>query len=84
MHKERDDYFMRLAFRQALRGRGRTSPNPLVGTVIVKNDRIIATGYHGFFGGPHSEVVALANKLINTGFAKYLLSWKNSPLHGSD
>ncbi len=60
MQNERDDYFMRLAFRQALRGRGRTSPNPLVGAVIVKNDRVIATGYHGFFGGPHSEVVALS------------------------
>ncbi len=60
MHKERDDYFMRLAFRQALRGRGRTSPNPLVGAVIVKNNCVIATGYHGFFGGPHSEVVALS------------------------
>src|SRR5262249_20894409 len=41
------------------RGRFTTSPNPLVGCVIVKNDRIIGEGYHQFAGGPHAETIAL-------------------------
>jgi diaminohydroxyphosphoribosylaminopyrimidine deaminase/5-amino-6-(5-phosphoribosylamino)uracil reductase len=43
----------------AERGRGRVSPNPLVGALIVKNGKIIAEGFHAKFGGPHAEVVAL-------------------------
>ena len=40
--------------------RGKTAPNPMVGAVIVKKDKIIAEGYHSFAGGPHAEVVALS------------------------
>jgi diaminohydroxyphosphoribosylaminopyrimidine deaminase/5-amino-6-(5-phosphoribosylamino)uracil reductase len=40
-------------------GRGRTSPNPMVGAVIVKDHRIIGEGYHEEVGGPHAEVNAL-------------------------
>ena len=39
--------------------RGNTAPNPMVGAVIVKKDKIIAEGFHSFAGGPHAEVVAL-------------------------
>ena len=60
MPDSQDDLFMRMALREAIRGRGQTSPNPLVGAVIVKGDRVIARGYHAFFGGPHGEVVALS------------------------
>jgi len=52
--------FMRRALRLAARGFGRTSPNPAVGSVIVKNGRIIAEGYHKKAGGPHAEAAALA------------------------
>lgn len=38
---------------------GRTSPNPLVGAVIVKNGRVIAEGYHKKAGRPHGEIEAL-------------------------
>ncbi|MDA8077982.1 MAG: bifunctional diaminohydroxyphosphoribosylaminopyrimidine deaminase/5-amino-6-(5-phosphoribosylamino)uracil reductase RibD [Nitrospiraceae bacterium] len=41
------------------RARGRTSPNPLVGAVLVKNGRIIAEGYHKKAGTPHAEVIAI-------------------------
>ncbi len=51
--------FMRLAIREAEKGLGRTSPNPAVGAVIVKNGRVIARGHHARAGGPHAEVVAL-------------------------
>jgi len=51
--------FMREALREARKGVGRTSPNPCVGAVIVKDDRIIARGYHKRAGGPHAEIHAL-------------------------
>ena len=43
----------------AKRGRGKTSPNPLVGALIVKNGKVIAEGFHQRLGGPHAEIVAL-------------------------
>lgn len=43
----------------AWKGWGKTNPNPLVGAVLVKNDDIVAQGYHGRLGGPHAEAVAL-------------------------
>ncbi len=52
---------MRQALRLARRGLGKVSPNPLVGAVIVKGGRVIAQGYHHYFGGDHAEVDALKN-----------------------
>ncbi len=54
-----DEKYMRQALRLARRGLGRTSPNPMVGAVIVKADCIIARGYHHYFGSDHAEVDAL-------------------------
>jgi diaminohydroxyphosphoribosylaminopyrimidine deaminase / 5-amino-6-(5-phosphoribosylamino)uracil reductase len=56
---DQDRRFMRLALRVAERGRGTTRPNPVVGAVLVKNGRVLATGYHERAGGPHAELVAL-------------------------
>lgn len=53
------EYFMRLALKEAKKGLGRTSPNPCVGAVIVKNNTVIATGYHKKAGTPHAEIHAL-------------------------
>ena len=50
---------MRRALRLARRGQGRTSPNPMVGAVVFKGDKIIATGYHKRAGLPHAEAEAL-------------------------
>jgi diaminohydroxyphosphoribosylaminopyrimidine deaminase/5-amino-6-(5-phosphoribosylamino)uracil reductase len=55
------EQFMRLALKLARRGLGKVSPNPMVGAVIVKNGRIIAQGYHHYFGGDHAEVDAFKN-----------------------
>ncbi|HRE80554.1 MAG TPA: bifunctional diaminohydroxyphosphoribosylaminopyrimidine deaminase/5-amino-6-(5-phosphoribosylamino)uracil reductase RibD [Opitutaceae bacterium] len=51
---------MRRALELARRGWGETSPNPMVGAVIVEEGKIVAEGYHAHDGGPHAERVALA------------------------
>jgi diaminohydroxyphosphoribosylaminopyrimidine deaminase/5-amino-6-(5-phosphoribosylamino)uracil reductase len=51
---------MRRALELARLGRGATAPNPLVGCVIVYEDRIIGEGWHRQYGGPHAEVNAIA------------------------
>lgn len=48
-----------MACRLGLKAAGRTSPNPMVGAVLVRDGKIIATGYHKFAGGDHAEIVAL-------------------------
>ena len=47
-----DEFYMSEALRVAKNATGRTSPNPLVGAVIVKDDRIIAEGWHRKAGTP--------------------------------
>ncbi len=54
-----DDTFMREALRLAGKGRGWTSPNPMVGAVVVQQGVIVGRGYHERVGGPHAEVNAL-------------------------
>jgi diaminohydroxyphosphoribosylaminopyrimidine deaminase / 5-amino-6-(5-phosphoribosylamino)uracil reductase len=54
-----DHDYMKLALELAEKGRGWTSPNPLVGAVVVKDDRIVGRGYHQRVGGPHAEVNAI-------------------------
>lgn len=54
-----DGTYMKLALSLAEKGRGWTSPNPMVGAVVVKDDRIVGQGYHQRVGGPHAEVNAI-------------------------
>lgn len=54
-----DAHWMGLALVEAKRGIGLTSPNPPVGAVIVKDGRLLASGWHRKAGGPHAEVEAL-------------------------
>lgn len=54
-----DVRFMQLALAQARNGCGRTSPNPAVGCVIVRGDRILGQGYHARVGFDHAEVAAI-------------------------
>ena len=51
--------FMQRALKLARHAKGRTSPNPLVGAVIVKDGKVIGEGYHQKAGTPHAEVHAL-------------------------
>jgi diaminohydroxyphosphoribosylaminopyrimidine deaminase/5-amino-6-(5-phosphoribosylamino)uracil reductase len=55
------EIWMQRAFDLALLGSGRVAPNPLVGCVIVKENRILGEGYHQQYGGPHAEVNAIRN-----------------------
>ena len=55
----RDTTLMALALRLAAKGRGFTSPNPMVGAVVVAGGRVVGRGYHARLGGPHAEVAAL-------------------------
>lgn len=57
--KPGDERFMRLALRLARKGIGKTSPNPAVGAVIVKNGKVVASGWHRKAGLPHAEIEAL-------------------------
>ncbi len=55
-----DEYYIRLCLSLAKKGKGRTSPNPMVGAVVVKDDRIIGKGYHKKAGLPHAEAIAIS------------------------
>lgn len=57
--QEQKNRFMAEAIRLARKGMGMVSPNPLVGAVVVKDNKIVGRGFHQRFGGPHAEVFAL-------------------------
>jgi diaminohydroxyphosphoribosylaminopyrimidine deaminase/5-amino-6-(5-phosphoribosylamino)uracil reductase len=57
--KKDHSYFMNLAMKLALKAKGNTSPNPMVGALIVKDGRIISSGYHEKAGMRHAEIIAL-------------------------
>src|SRR5512136_472792 len=54
-----DERWMRRVLRLAEKGRGRTSPNPMVGAVLVKDNKVVGDGYHTKAGEAHAEIVAL-------------------------
>jgi len=59
MSADRDLGFMEMAYGLAEKARGRASPNPLVGSVIVRRDKVVGFGYHEEAGRPHAEIMAL-------------------------
>jgi diaminohydroxyphosphoribosylaminopyrimidine deaminase/5-amino-6-(5-phosphoribosylamino)uracil reductase len=60
-----DEDYMKRALSLARRGMGKTSPNPMVGAIIVKSDRIFGEGYYRQFGGKHAEVNAINKSVGN-------------------
>lgn len=54
-----DELYMKHALGLAARACGRTSPNPLVGAVIVNKGRVVGEGWHQKAGTPHAEIHAL-------------------------
>jgi diaminohydroxyphosphoribosylaminopyrimidine deaminase/5-amino-6-(5-phosphoribosylamino)uracil reductase len=59
MKRPRDLAWMEMAYGLAERARGRTSPNPVVGAIVVKDGAVIGHGFHEEPGKPHAEVLAL-------------------------
>src|SRR6266545_6462091 len=85
--KPRDDdaRFMRLALRLARRGYGQTSPNPMVGAVLVKRGKVIGQGWHHRAGQPHAEIEALRdaqNKKNSPAGATLYLTLEPCSTHG--
>ena len=60
-----DQVYMGFALKEARKGVGRTSPNPAVGAVIVKDGDIIGKGYHKKAGTPHAEIHAINNASLS-------------------
>ena len=56
-----DEAWMRRALALARRGYGRTSPNPMVGAVLVAGGRLLGEGWHRQAGRPHAEIEALSD-----------------------
>lgn len=68
-----DERWMRQALKLARRGMSHVHPNPMVGAVLVKQQRIVGVGYHRRYGGPHAEADALARAGIRAkGATLYL------------
>src|SRR6266478_3703903 len=83
MRANRD--FMRLALRLAVRGYGTTSPNPMVGAVLVKGGKVIGRGWHHRAGDPHAENEALrdaANRGHNPKGATLYVTLEPCCTHG--
>ncbi|MBU1905595.1 MAG: bifunctional diaminohydroxyphosphoribosylaminopyrimidine deaminase/5-amino-6-(5-phosphoribosylamino)uracil reductase RibD [Candidatus Omnitrophica bacterium] len=57
--KRTHEYFMNLAMQLALKGKGETLPNPMVGSLVVKRGRILGRGFHKKAGTAHAETIAL-------------------------
>jgi diaminohydroxyphosphoribosylaminopyrimidine deaminase / 5-amino-6-(5-phosphoribosylamino)uracil reductase len=54
-----DEQYMRRCLELARRGYGKVNPNPMVGSVIVKGDKVVGEGFHSIYGGEHAEIAAL-------------------------
>ena len=88
MHPEKNSFssedkkFMNIAYTLAEKGRGTTCPNPMVGAVIVKDGKIISSGYHKMSGTPHAEINAInAVKSIPEG-SKIYVTLEPCSFHG--
>jgi diaminohydroxyphosphoribosylaminopyrimidine deaminase/5-amino-6-(5-phosphoribosylamino)uracil reductase len=62
-----DEKYMRRCLELATNGLGNVAPNPMVGAVLVHNEKIIGEGFHRQFGEAHAEVNALHNAIANHG-----------------
>ena len=60
-----NEKYLKLSLKLAKKSKNRTYPNPRVGCVIVKSNKIIGQGYHKKYGQAHAEVEALKNCKVN-------------------
>ncbi len=59
--ERKDEFYLARCLQLATKGKGYVSPNPMVGCVIVKDNKIIGEGYHAKYGKEHAEVIAIKN-----------------------
>ena len=83
---DKDNFYMQEAIRLAKLGQGKVSPNPLVGSLIVKNKKIISRGFHKKSGLNHAEIEAIKKlkKNLKTGSTLYVnlepcCNWGKTP-----
>lgn len=74
--------YMKQAFNLAKKGEGFVNPNPLVGAVIVKNDKVIGKGYHKAFGQVHAEIDAFNNATEDVKGATMFVTLEPCSHHG--
>jgi diaminohydroxyphosphoribosylaminopyrimidine deaminase/5-amino-6-(5-phosphoribosylamino)uracil reductase len=77
-----DESYIKLTIEIAKKGFGKVSPNPLVGCVIIKDERIIGAGYHEKFGGNHAEVNAINSARENLEGATLYVNLEPCSHHG--
>ncbi len=77
-----DEHYMKLALKLAAKGRGYASPNPMVGAVLVRDDRIIGQGYHQCCGENHAEVNAIQNATENVAGSTLYVTLEPCCHHG--
>ena len=77
-----DEFYMKRAIELAKRGTGWVNPNPLVGAVIVKDDRIIGEGWHRKYGELHAERDALSRCMEDTRGATIYVTLEPCCHHG--
>ena len=79
---ERDLTHLRRTLRLAARGRGRTSPNPLVGAVVARGERVLGEGFHAAAGELHAERLALTSCEEDPAGATLYVSLEPCAHHG--
>jgi len=77
-----DESYIQLAIEIAKKGIGSVSPNPLVGCVIVKNNKIIGAGYHQKYGGNHAEINAINDAKENVEGSTLYINLEPCSHHG--
>lgn len=77
-----DERYLRLACRLARKAAGRTSPNPMVGAVLVRGGKIVGRGYHHFAGAPHAEINALKQAGVKAKGATLYITLEPCSHHG--
>jgi diaminohydroxyphosphoribosylaminopyrimidine deaminase/5-amino-6-(5-phosphoribosylamino)uracil reductase len=77
-----DEDYMKLALNLAHKGQGYTSPNPMVGAVLVKNGEIIGKGYHRRCGAAHAEVNAINSARADVAGATLYVTLEPCCHHG--
>ena len=77
-----DEHYMKMALKLARRGDGWTSPNPMVGAVIVKEGQVIGRGYHRRYGEAHAEVNAINDVSGSVEGATFYVTLEPCSHHG--